>query len=208
MNSVIDKIDTSGRFPIMIHCNFRTRSTLLAGVLGEKFDIHNESIFLEPRPKEFSGNEFLTKYNSGGKKYIVKFMPNQFNLFEQYKVLMESPDTYKIRLYRKNVVDNILSFYRGDLYRIFHYKKRWPAPMKVPHEVEFDEKVMINAINAIQINNEFLKNSTFNYDITTSFEEIGFIDYGPHEPSPQILNKEYLVEEIRKRIDFPETIEL
>jgi hypothetical protein len=209
MNAIVDKINPGDKFPIMIHSNFRTKSTVLSGALGEKLGIKNDDIFLEPRKRgEFRGKEFIEKYNSGDRKYIVKFMSNQFNLFEEYNILMNSPETYKIRLYRKNVIDNILSFYRGDLYRIFHYKKNWPATMKAPHEMEFNERVLDNAINAIQINNEFLRDYPFDYDITTSFEEIGEIDSSLFVPSPQILNKEFFVEEIRKRINFPETFEL
>jgi len=94
------------KWPVVILSNYRTGSSALALKLSSDNSV---PCFVEPHVNSERQAAFFSVYGKHD-KYIVKFMPDQLSLFSAYKDLLES-DCYLIKLQRKNIVEQIASFY-------------------------------------------------------------------------------------------------
>jgi LPS sulfotransferase NodH len=124
-------------YPIIICCNIRTGSTALADMLAGK---HRLELFSEPimrmsignpalvapeHPalenfKTLVGNRWVEEFiNKGRQDYIVKFIAGDSIDHALYRQVLAGPG-YKIRLYRRNKIDQILSYYIANETLIWH----------------------------------------------------------------------------------------
>jgi hypothetical protein len=123
--------------PIIICCNVRTGSTALADMLGNLYDIE---IFSEPllrrlihdpttaapeipeleAYKSVTINRWIDEFVRPGKNdYVLKFIAGDCLHYDIYKQLLLG-EGYKIRLYRRNKCDQIVSYYIANTLDIWH----------------------------------------------------------------------------------------
>jgi len=189
------------RWPAIIIANYRTGSTVYATHLAEK---HNVPHYLEPwqrvtnRGPDYGPHinglkqNFYDQYHNSDTNYVLKFMPDQLNKCTPYSKLLES-DCFKIKLYREDEIDNIVSQYVGKM------RKKWWTKFgeKVQqYELEIDEDNIVNSIATITQNNFLLHNLDYEYDEVITYESLGYV-------SPVHYVKTHMpdnLEDIRNRI--------
>lgn len=189
------------QWPAIIVANYRTGSTVYATHLAKQHDV---PYYLEPwhRP-DLRGDSwgphvngmkqnFYDHYRSGDKKYILKFMPDQINKFTPYAGLLKS-NCFKIKLYRENEIDNIISNYVALL------RKKWWSQSNDTFEnytLDIDDSRINRSIHNITQNNFWLHSLNIEYDEIITYESLGMIPSDDYVKTHMPDN----LEDIRKRI--------
>jgi len=189
---------TVTKFPIILVANFRTGSSALGKYLSKKYKIQ---FYSEPFNNKNSCSidshklDFIKKYLSPDrKKMILKFMPLQMGDFSPYTEILNA-DGFKIRLSRKNIVDQIASFYIAEkTEKYFKYINE----DKKKFSLEIDYKFLLKRTHIILKNEFFIDNIPNSFDMNISYEDLGFIPNTDHVLSDQPENIEEIKEEIRK----------
>jgi hypothetical protein len=168
------------RWPGIIVANYRTGSTVYATYLAKKYNV---PYYLEPWNRhELRGDNwgthvsgmkqnFYDHFHSNDSKYILKFMPDQINKFTPYAMLLNS-NCFKIKLYRENEIDNIISNYIAAT-----RKKWWTQPTETPesYTLKIDDLLIEKAISVITQNNFWLHSLNIKYDEIITYESLGII---------------------------------
>lgn len=185
------------KFPIVIVSGFRTGSTALGKYLSNRYNIH---FFSEPFQNknvhiydEYKKN-YISKILKNEKKFVLKFMPCQISDFNNYSdMLLE--ENYKIRLSRDNKVDQIASLYVAEKRNIFFKLKN---DIVKSFTVPIDLKFLSLIVQIVLRDDYLLRELPYKYDLTLSYENLGFIEGTQHVLSDQPENMEEIKEEIRK----------
>jgi hypothetical protein len=185
------------KFPIIIVANFRTGSTALGQYLANKYNL---PFFSEPFNNEntchidFHKMQFIKQIMNDKKNMVLKFMPLQMGDFSPYEEIMNEP-AFTIRLKRKNIVDQVASFYVSEkTEKYFKYK----SDQNKKFTIDIDHKFLLKRTHII-LKNEFLINSMpYNIDLTLTYEDLGFIEGTQHVLSDQPDNIQEIKEEIEK----------
>jgi hypothetical protein len=189
------------RWPAIIVANYRTGSTVYATHLAKQ---HNVPYYLEPwnRPELRGDNwgphvngmkqNFYEQFHSRDNKYILKFMPDQINKFTPYAMLLKS-NCFKIKLYRENEIDNIISNYVAAV-----RKKWWAHPTETfeNYTLKIDDSQINKSIGVTTQNNFWLHSLNVEYDEILTYESLGIIP-------PEDYIKTHMpdnLEDIRNRI--------
>ena len=189
------------RWPAIIIANYRTGSTVYATHLAKQ---HNVQYYLEPwHQLELRGDtwgphvngtkqNFYDHYHSSDNKYILKFMPEQISKFTPYAMLFKSI-CFKIKLYRENEIDNILSHYVAKI-----RKKWWANPNETfeNYTIAVDDLQIDKSIFCITQNNFWLDSLNVEYDEIITYESLGMIPANDYVKTHMPDN----LEDIRKRI--------
>lgn len=105
------------KFPVVIFASPRTGSTALG------HHIHNQypelKYFIEPNFSNTEMEDYL-EYSKSNNNYIVKLMAS-FNIYYPRTIL--SNDVFKIKISRRNVVEQIASFYVARQKDIWDYNQ-------------------------------------------------------------------------------------
>jgi hypothetical protein len=191
------------RWPIVIVANFRTGSTVLASELAKK---HGVPFFLEPwqlpdsRSPHYGPNinglqkNFYDYYWGGNKRYVLTMVPNQISGMTPYLDILRG-QSYKIKLIRENIIDNIVSFYIG---KMTNKWVRSPQEISVPCVVEIKKQKIESAINTITHVNFLLDTLDFTYDEIVTYESLGVMDSSEHALTLPPVNIEEIREEVKK----------
>jgi hypothetical protein len=86
---------------------------------------------------------------------------------------MFSKDCFKIRLYREDKIEQIVSYYIASMTETWF---RQQGDKENKYFLPFDEGKAINAINRILHNDVILDQLPVQFDVTTSYEKLGFIE--------------------------------
>jgi hypothetical protein len=165
MDNIIDSIRKSTKRPIVILSNYRTGSTALADEIHRFFFVHN---FSEPHLDTEIFNKLKNSLESKHSNFVLKIMFNQINDFYQEILNL---DCFKIKLTRKDLVKQILSYY------IAFYTNKWQSEITDPimeYSVDIDKNYIHNAINNILICEQASKNLDIKYDMELYYEDIKF----------------------------------
>lgn len=168
------------RWPAIIVANYRTGSTVYATHLAKK---HNVPCFLEPwQISKKQGTNwgphtngmkqpFYDHFHSSDKNYILKFMPDQISKCNPYAMLLKS-DCFKIKLYRENEIDTIVSNYVGIL-----REKWWTCPGETSqnYTLLIEDSHILTSIFITTQNNFWLDALNVDYDEIISYESLGII---------------------------------
>ena len=168
------------KWPAIIVANYRTGSTVYATHLA---NLHNVPCYLEPWHPIRKRNDdwgphvngvkqnFYDHYHSNNNKYVLKFMPDQINKLTPYSTLLNSA-CFKIKLYREDDIDSILSNYIGTM-----RGKWWTTYNEFPkkYTLEIDDNFILISISVITQNNFWLHNLDIEYDETITYESLGII---------------------------------
>ena len=118
MNLSIDNY----KLPIIVVSSERSGSTAYSAHLADRYDL---TWFSEPH---ISKNRILFencyKFHNQP-NYLVKFIARQSADYEIYQQLLDS-DCYKIKLLRRNTVDQILSHYIARITGVWNHSKLGP----------------------------------------------------------------------------------
>ena len=154
--------------PIVILSNYRTGSTALCNHLAKQ---HNLKNFNEPHCHKWP--DFISHVlKNKSPKYILKFMPDQIIEYPLYQKILNS-DCFKIRLYRKNKIDQISSYY------ICTMTNRWGRTRKEAveeYQVPIDTGQVRYSIERILKNDQLLDSQNIEFDITCFYEDIGVLE--------------------------------
>jgi hypothetical protein len=167
------------KFPVVIFTSPRTGSTAFAHYLKKQNP--TKQYFIEPILDQNQMIEFTRVFNSTN-DYIIKVMgetivkPNwEVPQHPQYMIdKMLSAETYKIKLYRRNVIEQVASYYIGSIRNYWEYNEDNVLNFNVNDNIKIDLPKIQRAIRIIKYNNEVI--DIIKADITLYYEDINYFD--------------------------------
>ena len=173
----------------MIVGNYRSGTTYLCQALSIKYPL--KSI---PEPTvpllRFDDSRALDGFrlllSNGSNKFVLKILADQMDNIPEYSEIWNG-DSYKILVYRKNKIDQILSYYIARVSGVWN-TTLWLERQNSPETGyrDFPEKIIRSqadyVFNQIVKVNELLESMKDKADIIISYEEIDF-DYGAGDPT-------------------------
>lgn len=179
------------KWPAIIVANYRTGSSALT----HKLALDNQvTAFVEPSITNKRQQQFIDFYNQS-KSYVVKFMPDQVDTFNYYQTLLDS-DCYKIKLFRKNKVEQIASYYLASV------KDKW-FTTRYEEETDYfipiiNDKIDYSIDKILSVDK--LLETVVNVDHTLYFEDLTVFEDVDRKPSLKPKNIERLYDLIKSRI--------
>jgi len=164
------KID---KFPVFIVANYRTGSTALAKKIGKMYDIRS---FVEPH---LNNPNILHKtfVNKNTRDIVVKIIANQIEEdFLYYHLLHNEENCFRIKLLRKDKIDQIASYYVAQQRGIW-YQSKYEYNILTDYKVEIKIKQIKNAISKILEVDEIIKNLDSKFDLEMYYEDLILDDY-------------------------------
>jgi len=152
------------KFPVILFCNFRTGSSALCSAIAEKYNLEKYS---EPH----YDIELMKQLETTSNNYIVKFMPDHVSQHSVYNQLLQS-NAFKIKLYRENKVDQIVSFFVALSRNKWHMEDK---EVPTDYVLDIDPDKLDASIEVIQRNDNLLDNSGIDFDLVCSYESLGII---------------------------------
>ena len=171
------------RFPIIIVCSPRTGSTALLLHLANKYKLNNfGEIFMGIKDIMHSSSKIKEDILNDRKKYfdlrkkddpnfVLKIMPKEINAFSSYDNLLQT-NCYKIKLFRKSVIDQIASLYIAQHTRKFH---NYDNEVHENYDVEINKIDLIDCIESITHSNFLCDKLPYSYDSEIAYEDLQFI---------------------------------
>lgn len=159
----------TNKLPVVIVANYRTGSTVLARSMSKILNVEN---LVEPHYKPARWDIFTKCLSSNDNSFVLKFIAEQTNEFAEYRDILNR-DCFKVRLYRENKIDQIVSYYVATV------TDTWCQTIDSvikPYYLPLDEEKAIYAINRIMYNDKILDTLPVKFDITTTYEELGIIE--------------------------------
>lgn len=188
------------QIPALILSSPRTGSTML----GEYFKNGNQNIkfFLEPdNPASPSTVPEFESYITKNSNYIAKIHYGQLYKYSiptrQY--LLKSPDVYKIRIQRRDVVKQTASFFIA-ISRSLKWLYRTDTPIN--DTIKINDLYIDYSIRTIRFFNTQLKHCNLDFDLDLYYEDLDFssLEHKPYYPTPQPLNYEDIVNTIKSKL--------
>lgn len=183
------------KLPIIIYSNYRTGSTALSNTLARtKNNLIN---FIEPHanPQPIRPYSQLIDFvKNKESNFIVKFMPDQVPLNPVYQTLLDE-DNFKIRLMRRNKVNQIASHYIAEQTRQFSI----PLGNVVDdYSVNIDIPQILISMDILGNNDKILIESTLQFDLNLYYEDLQFdSSYTLSIPTKQPKNYNEICDTIR-----------
>lgn len=185
------------KLPIVIVSGFRTGSTALGRHLSNKYKIpffsepfQNKNVHIYDRNKK----DYISKILKKEKKFVLKFMPCQISDLNNYSdVLLE--ENYKIRLSRVNKINQIASLYVAEKTKIFFKSEN---EIVKTFTIPIDLELLSLTVQIVLRDDYLLRELPYKYDLTLSYEDLGFIEGIQYALSDQPENMEEIKNEIRK----------
>jgi hypothetical protein len=178
------------KFPIIIVASPRTGSTVLAKYLKSKYD--NLTLFDEPYQQY--KNEFLN-FSKTRSDYILKFHPG---LDEYPKELFA--DATLIRISRKNLIEQISSWYVAQMRGFYSYDKLDILKLEefANTSVVIDINILKKAVRTQKQYNNALTDLNLNYDYDLYYEDLPNLTNSIITPKP--TNYEYIQKLVEQHI--------
>ncbi len=163
------------KFPILILSSPRTGSTVLGDYIKQTSTI-DIPYFLEP---DYDGKfhmDRFRKYFQSSKSFILKCHLYNLNLYgnEIEEYLRYSPEVYRIRIRRKDIVDQIASFYIAlQRNKKWHYRNK--EDTMINDRILIDTKIISYSINFIKDSNRKLNETDIQFDQDIWYEDLGVL---------------------------------
>ena len=190
-----------GDGPVIIVANYRTGSTALADV------IHNENnlaIFIEPTcgfNSEYKELRFNKYIDSGKTNYVLKIMPDQINDNPRFiRILEDHPRTFKIKLWREDLLQTIASYYIARMTNKWH--KKVSDPDILPEIMAINMEIIDESIKKILHNEDLFMTELCDvkWNTIVKYEDIGLIENSIFIPMEDPLNYKEIESTIATRI--------
>jgi len=134
-------ISDINRWPLVIVHNYRTGSTVLGESIATKQNFPFFSEILEDHTDNANVNEMISyhndrkqiflNYDNKVSNYVLKFPADSVGNFKTYNSLLLDERSFKVRVYRKNKIDQIVSFYIANSFKIWHQGSRKAMPSSI-----------------------------------------------------------------------------
>lgn len=191
------------KWPVIILASPRTGSTALGFQIQEQYKSLNVKYFSEPITVTGTNcfkfqdadeiKEFKETFYGKNSHYVVKFMPWQMMGVPEYQSLYKS-DCFKIKLTRESELDQIISFYIGNMAGNSVQKEK-----TIPqYTIDINPNFIRRSISAIQDSNNFLKYSTQTFDIELTYESLNLADQTVAYKTTPPINIEEIQTAIKK----------
>jgi hypothetical protein len=157
------------KLPIVIIANYRTGSSALASSFSRNLKLLP---FQEPHYRPDYMLSFKQCLSDGKKSFVLKAIAEQLDTIEEYKSVFDS-NCFKIKLYRENKIEQIVSYYIATM------TDTWGHYIDTPKQlyfVPYDDKIAKYAVDRILLNDRILDNLDVEFDITTTYEQLGLIE--------------------------------
>ena len=179
------------RWPLIIVHNYRTGSTVLGESIATKQGFPFFSELLEEWPNNATVEKMLPFYNDlkelflmdyykKGSNYVLKFPADKVGNFEEYNNLLLDDRSFKIRVYRRNKIDQIVSFYIAESLQIWHQGSRKSIPSSIFTRLRPGRKKDQNALKWFRLleeNKKIIEQSDVKIDLESIDRAIYAIGY-------------------------------
>lgn len=186
------------KFPIFIISTPRCGSTALAQTISNSLNFLK--LFIEP---DYIGKKSLENFNNyalNNNNYILKVHATNLKFYDERVInyLTKSSDVYKIHIKRKNIVEQIASFYIARFCRSnkWHFTEDNYQSETVPIILEN----IIASINKINYFNNELESLNVQYDLKLIYEDLLPFTKIDTISTPKPLNYIDLIKLIEKNI--------
>ena len=167
--------------PIVIVSNYRTSSSALARHLSKKYEI---DFFTEPMIWRLYYGKFSDRVDEGDTNFVLKIIADQMDDCKYYREIL-SRECYKIKLTKRNVPEQIASFY------IATKTQQWSQTTnetRKPRHIRIIRSHLLRAMNTILHNNTLLDESNILFDEVIYSEDLPFLDKSDQVPSTKPTN--------------------
>ena len=180
--------------PVLILTSPRTGSTALGRYIQDNCNIENIAYFTEPQQVIGQYKLFKDCVNNST-NFILKEMLYRFNR-EYTKSMVDSllTNSYKIRLYRKNFIKQVVSAY-------ITYERNFRSFYMIGDNLTINDTIDITPVKLSHVAvglkkwNDELINSTIPFDLTICYEDLEHLDIDNtgYRKTPQPLNYNKLI---------------
>ena len=183
------------KFPVLIISTPRTGSSVLATIIGEKYDLR---VFIEPHESQSHLHGFI-EYAQDNKDYLLKIHSRDVDKYPS-AILQElySDSSFKINTERRDRASQIASAI------VAHARNTWAYRVD-DYEAPNDEIHFTKALIDLNIN-YFKKcyvdtdNLQLHFDYVVDYDDLGYIEHRNHVKTPVPSNYQELLTAIRSRI--------
>lgn len=159
------------RWPCLVITSQRTGSTALSTMLAKYYNV---DCFIEPAEQNHKLEQFEAIHKNFDHKYLVKFMTDRIGNYRIYRNLVNEVQPYKIGLYRKNTLAQVVSMYIASQTGVW-YGNQVPG-IEQPEEklmhIPIKTKAIDRHIKIITKNNILLRAYKVHYDRILSYESL------------------------------------
>lgn len=199
----MNEFDNIKKFPIIIAGTYRSGTTFLGWVFVDKYRLED---FGEAKPQSYD----LVKnaIPNCDNKFVLKFVGNQLNEFSNSGIEFTkiwNDYSYKIIIYRKNIIDQVVSYYIAKISKIWNtnntrYEDDINTSIYSNFPNEINQSKANDVLDELIENYQHLINLKDSADTIISYEEIDFnykIDHPNHNLKlPTISNIEIVKENL------------
>lgn len=184
------------KYPIVIFASPRTGSTALGHHLVNLYPnlkYFNEPNFLPVEMKEFMGMIYNKKNN-----YILKLLGSSLNLFpSEVVVKIFSNNVYKIKITRKNIIDQTASHYVAAYRDLWDYKDIDDEVCQTlsTNNIEIDLLKVERSIECVEYDNNII--AEIDTDLELYYEDFAEFN-SPTKKTPLPTNYPALVDTVRQ----------
>lgn len=200
--------DEINKFPVMIIGNYRSGTTYLCQAISMKYELKS---FPEPTIPMLNFNDMRAVNNlrkhieSKNDKFVLKILADQIDNIPEYREILDC-DSYKILVYRKDKIEQILSYYIARVSNVWN-TTLWLERQNNPEDAykDFPDEIVRSqadfVYNQIYKVNELLLDLKNDADEIVSYEDIDFgytkgdqlgFDKLPRLPNLEIVKKNLL----------------
>ena len=193
------------RWPCVIIAAPRTGSNVLAASISTDLEPYQWHIphqpdlghrcFYEPNESPSIWAVYQSAIAHHDTQFVVKIMSDQTSL---YRDILDK-DSFKIRLYRKDTVGQIASFYIADQ-RDQWYHRSWDVQDQYSIDIKMPE--LAQAADIIIHSNIRLEHTDMKFDITLSYESLGDMHNAYHARTRRPDNLAQLRSAIAELLDI------
>jgi len=168
--------------PIVIIANYRTSSSALSEHIAKKYEIPNR--FSEPMQWHAAYLTFSEFIDSNSTDFVLKIIADQMDDCRYYREIL-SRDCYKIRLLKRDIPEQIASYY------VAHKTRKWwqlTDEEREPRVIRSVRSNLLRAMNIILHNNALLEESNIQFDETLYAEDLPFMEVSKYKVSTKPTN--------------------
>lgn len=183
----------NNKLPLVILSSPRTGSSMILNYLGNLHNIPQH--FNEP-----DGNNQMQEFENYAQinnNYAVKIHARHlFKFYQPWVIdqLLNSPDAYRVRIRRKNIIDQIASFYVAKLTNTWSYAVDKTNSSDVPIDI-----IRIkNAVDIIARFNEDLNTINTTFDLDIFYEDLPPMVDNYYKKTPRPTNYELVISTVKE----------
>lgn len=177
------------KFPILILSTPRTGSSAFGSYIQ---DHHKDLIYFnEP---DFFGQERMTRFENiidQKTNYILKTHIYSISFYKNSKFLCYSNDVYRIRIRRKDFLEQVVSFYIAKKRNEWLFRSSDEINEFKDDTIPFDINYAKESIKFLKRSNDMLSNTDINFDLDIFYEDL-ILENSRYFPTPQPTNYEEL----------------